>query len=185
VVLTAAGEPLINNFDEIAALARHYQVKMDMFTSCFNMTEERFRASRELFDLLHVQRLFKTHEGLENEDILTAMPRAELDAIIAETTAEAKRLNQTVILHEIGYPNVYADPQPRSENPPLMTYREHGVCWFAGPVPGTAVGAMGITRRIVYPPVDRHADWIENTPFEIVEGRLPSHGELPTGTNLF
>ena len=222
VVLTAAGEPLINNFDEITALARHYQVKMDMFTSCFNMTEERFRASRELFDLLHVsldcpdkegyervrvrssydkvvenlrmmkrimdaegkpflyhcqaailkstvrflpqfvgfvqelgfdllhvQRLFKTHEGLENEDILTAMPRAELDAIIAETTAEAKRLNQTVILHEIGYPNVYADPQPRSENPPLMTFREHGVCWFVGH--GLGINHVGEVYPCCYP----------------------------------
>jgi radical SAM protein with 4Fe4S-binding SPASM domain len=84
------------------------------------------------FDLLHVQRLFKTHAGLEGEDILTSMPRAELDAVIAETAAEAKRLNQTVILHEIGYPNVIADPPPRPEDPPLMQFRDHGVCWFVG-----------------------------------------------------
>ncbi|MBN2489959.1 MAG: radical SAM protein [Planctomycetes bacterium] len=205
VVLTAAGEPLINDFDEIVALAAHYQVKIDMFTSCFNMTEERFRASRALFDLLHVsmdcpdkdgyerirvrssyervvdnlrmmkaildaegksfvyhcqaailkstvrflpafvgfvrelgfdllhvQRVFKTHAGLEGEDILTAMPRAELDAIVAETAAEARRLNQTVILHEIGYPNVIADPPPRPEDPPLLQFRHDGVCWFVG-----------------------------------------------------
>jgi len=222
VILTAAGEPLINNFDEIAALARHYQVKMDMFTSCFNMTEERFRLSRELFDvlhvsmdcpdkegyervrvrssfdrvvenlrmmkrvideegkpfvyhcqaavlkstvrflprfvgfvkelgfdLLHVQRLFKTHEGLEGEDILSSMPRAELDAIIAETQAEAKRLNQTVILHEIGYPNVHADPPPRGEEPRLMTYREQGVCWFVGH--GIGINHAGEVYPCCYP----------------------------------
>ena len=33
------------------------------------------------------------------------MPREELDGIIADTLEEAKRLNQTVVLHEIGYPN--------------------------------------------------------------------------------
>ena len=84
------------------------------------------------FDLLHVQRLYKTHEGLEDEDILTKMPREELDAIIAETLEEAKRLNQTVILHAIGYPDFHADPPPRPENPQLMWYRECGVCWFVG-----------------------------------------------------
>jgi radical SAM protein with 4Fe4S-binding SPASM domain len=222
VVLTAAGEPLINHFDEIAALAAHYGTKMDMFSSCFNMTEERFRMSRELFDvlhvsidcpdkdgyervrvrsnyervvenlkmmkrvmdeegkpfvyhcqaailrstvkflpefvrfvhelgfdLLHVQRLFKTHEGLENEDILTAMPREELDGIIADTLEEAKRLNQTVVLHEIGYPNFYADPPPRPENPKLMNYKQDGVCWFVGH--GLGINHAGEVYPCCYP----------------------------------
>lgn len=205
VVLTAAGEPLINDFDEITDLARHYEIRIDMYTSCFNMSEERFRRSRDLFDvlhvsmdcprkedyervrirssyervvenlrmiqrvldeegkpftycchavllestvrflpefigfvkdlgfdLLHVQRLYKTHAGLEDEDIFTSMPREELDAIIAEALAEARRLNQTVVFQEIGYPDFHADPPPRPEDPALMAYREKGVCWFVG-----------------------------------------------------
>lgn len=205
VILTAAGEPLINHFDEITTLAAHYQTRIDMFTSCFNMTEERFRRSRELFDVLHVsmdcpdkegyekvrirsdydrvvnnlrmmkavmdeegkpfayhcqaallrstvhflprfvgfvhdlgfdvlhvQRLYKTHEGLEGEDILTDMPRADLEAIMNEALQEAKRLNLSLVLHEIGFPNFWSDPLPKPENPKLMHYKTDGVCWFVG-----------------------------------------------------
>jgi MoaA/NifB/PqqE/SkfB family radical SAM enzyme len=205
VILTAAGEPLINDFDEITALARHYQTRIEMYTSCYNMTEDRFRRTRDLFDVLHVsldcpqkegyervrvrssyermienlrmikrimdqegkpflycchavilkstvrflpefvgfakdlgfdlldvQRLHKTHAGLEDEDILTSMPREELDAIIVETVAEARRLKLKVALRTIGYPDFLADPPLRSEEPRLMEYREHGVCWFVG-----------------------------------------------------
>jgi len=205
VVLTAAGEPLINQFDEITTLAAHYQTRIDMFTSCLNMTEDRFRRTRELFDILHVsmdcpekegyervrvrssyekvvdnlrmmkrvmdeegkpfgyhcqaallkstvrhlpgfvkfvhdlgfdvlhvQRLYKTHAGLDGEDILTDMPREELDAIMEEARQEATRLNQTLVLHEIGYPNVWSDPPPAGEEPKLMQFKEDGVCWFVG-----------------------------------------------------
>ena len=205
VLLTAAGEPLLSDFDEISALAQHYGIRMDMITSCLDMTEERFRRSRDLFDvlyvsmdcprkegyervrigscyervvenlrmikrvmdeegkpflyccnaailkstvrylpefvgfvndlgfdLLHVQRLYRTHAGLNDEDILTAMPREELDAIVAETLEEAKRLNQKVVLQEIGYPDFHGDPPLRAEDPLRMTFREDGVCWFVG-----------------------------------------------------
>lgn len=222
VILTAAGEPLINHFDEISTLAAHYQTKIDMFTSCLNMTEERFRKARpwfdilhvsmdcpnkegyervrvrsnyekvvenlemmkrimdeegkpflyhcqaallkstiqylpdfvrfahELgFDLLHVQRLFKTHDGLEEEDILTQMPREELDAIVAEASQEARLLNFSLVLHEIGYPNVWSDPLPRPENPKLMTYKENGTCWFVGQ--GLGINHAGEAFPCCYP----------------------------------
>lgn len=222
VVLTAAGEPLINHFDEITALAAHYQVKIDMYTSCLNMTEERFRRARPLFDilhvsmdcpekegyervrvrsnfekvvanlrmmkaimdaegkpfkyhchgailkstvhtlprfvrfahelgfdLLHVQRLFKTHAGLEEEDVLTCMPREELDAIVAAARAEAERLGFTLILHELGYPNVYGDPPPAPEDPPLMAFREWGTCWFVGQ--GFGINHEGDVYPCCYP----------------------------------
>jgi len=205
VILTAAGEPLINDFEEILDLAHHYETRIDLVTSCLDMTEERFRRSRGLldvlhvsmdcprkegyervrigsryeqvmenlrmvkrimdeegkpflyccnaailkstvqylpefvgfakdlgFDLLRVQRLYKTHIGLEEEDILTEMPREELDAIIAETLAEAKRLNQYLALQSIGYPDFHGTHPLREEEPLLMSYRKNSVCWFVG-----------------------------------------------------
>jgi MoaA/NifB/PqqE/SkfB family radical SAM enzyme len=222
VVLTSSGEPLLNHFDEIAALAAQYRTKIDMFTSCVTMTEERFRRTRELFDILHVsvdcpdkaghervrvrsdfdrvvanlemmkrvleaegkpfgyhcqaallkstarflpelvrfahrflfdvvhvQRVFRTHSGLEAEDVLTQLPRAELDAIVREASAEARACNVSLVLHELGYPNVWSEPLPKPEDPRLMNYGEHGVCWFVGQSIG--IGNLGEVHPCCYP----------------------------------
>ncbi len=205
VILTSSGEPLLAQFDEILELTVRYQTKIEMYTSCLNMTEKRWArmypvldtlhvsidcpekngyervrlgssyervvdnlamikrwidergkpfsyhcqgallkstvkhlpefvrfASDYGFDLLHVQRVFKTHEGLDGEDILTQMPRAELDALVNEASDEARRLDFTLIVEELGYPNVMATRQPRWGEPQLMSYGQDGVCWFAG-----------------------------------------------------
>src|SRR5688572_6126303 len=78
VVLTSSGEPLLNHFDEIAALAAQYRTKIDMFTSCVTMTEERFRRTRTSFDLLHVSIDCPNKEGHERVRV-----RSDFDRVLA------------------------------------------------------------------------------------------------------
>jgi len=88
VILTAAGEPTINDFEEIITLAREYSTKVDMFTAALNMTEERYRLVKPVLDVFHVSMDTSRKELYE-----LVRARSNYDRVV-ENLKMMRRINQ-------------------------------------------------------------------------------------------